>query len=282
VNTRRLLPLPVGYHVRIQNQTGPHPKKWHKRGVIIEVRQFDQCVVLDDGSGRSTLHNHKFLRRHFPVQAPQPWCTIHDDFRHITKLPANPTNSPTLGPTTCTPATPASNQPTPKPPPSQGPTSIVPTAAAPAHTSSSYPESSVSAPPYPIPEPTPTEAVVQHQQTITTPSPTPVSQSALTPPTPKCQPPRQHWHWGYSWTTTRLALKNHEHWPKILNIEQWRGNLTHSPLCYRYRRQEEKWQQARILRGQKQNTNNKLLPPNNVLEYFQKQAPKLFLAFQSN
>ena len=55
VHTRRLPPLAVSHHVRIQNQTGPYPNKWDKTGIIIEVRQFDQYVVRVDGSGRITL-----------------------------------------------------------------------------------------------------------------------------------------------------------------------------------------------------------------------------------
>ena len=120
VHTRRLPPLAVSQHLRIQIQTGPHPNKWNKTGVIIEVHQFDQYVVHVDGFGRITLYNRKFLRRYVPVQAPQPRRTIHDDFRQITKLLAKPAASPTLQPT-CTPTTLASDQPTPEPPPSQGP-----------------------------------------------------------------------------------------------------------------------------------------------------------------
>lgn len=41
-HTKRLPPLMVSDHVRIQNQTGPHPSEWDKTGVVIEVRQFDQ------------------------------------------------------------------------------------------------------------------------------------------------------------------------------------------------------------------------------------------------
>ena len=102
----------------IQNQTCPHPNKWDKTGVIIEVHQFDQYmyVVRVDGSDRITLRNRKFLRGYVPVQAPQPRRTIHDDFRQITKLPVKPATSPTLQPTTCTPTTPGPNQPTPEPP----------------------------------------------------------------------------------------------------------------------------------------------------------------------
>ncbi|XP_041484011.1 uncharacterized protein K02A2.6-like [Lytechinus variegatus] len=38
-HTKRLLSLVFGNHVRVQNQTGPHPLKWDKTGVVIEVRQ---------------------------------------------------------------------------------------------------------------------------------------------------------------------------------------------------------------------------------------------------
>ncbi|XP_041471786.1 vegetative cell wall protein gp1-like [Lytechinus variegatus] len=34
-HSKRLLPLVVGNHVRVQNQTGPHPLKWDKTGVVI-------------------------------------------------------------------------------------------------------------------------------------------------------------------------------------------------------------------------------------------------------
>ena len=66
-HTRRLPPLEVGNHVRIQNQTGPHLTKWDKTGIIIEVRQFHQYVVQVDGSGRVTIHNRKNLRKYIPV-----------------------------------------------------------------------------------------------------------------------------------------------------------------------------------------------------------------------
>ena len=66
-HTRSLPPLVVGDYVRIQNQMGPHPTKWDKTGMVIEVRQFDQYVVRVDGSGRVTLRNRKFLRKYTPV-----------------------------------------------------------------------------------------------------------------------------------------------------------------------------------------------------------------------
>ncbi|XP_034027340.1 GRIP1-associated protein 1 [Thalassophryne amazonica] len=36
----------VSDHVRIQNQTGPHPTKWDKTGIVIEVRQFNHWTSL--------------------------------------------------------------------------------------------------------------------------------------------------------------------------------------------------------------------------------------------
>ena len=66
-HTRSLPPLVIGDCVRIQNQIGPHPNKWDKTGIVVEVRQFDQYVVRVDGSGRVTLRNRKFLRKYIPV-----------------------------------------------------------------------------------------------------------------------------------------------------------------------------------------------------------------------
>ena len=71
-HTRTLPPLVVGDYVRIQNQTGPHPTKWDKTGIVIEVRQYDQYVVRVDGSGRVTLRNRKFLRKYMPVVPRAP------------------------------------------------------------------------------------------------------------------------------------------------------------------------------------------------------------------
>ena len=73
------MPLVVGDCVRVQNQTGPHPLKWDKTGIIIEVRQFDQYVVKVDGSGRVTLRNKKFLRKYIPALTPPPRLTIDGD-----------------------------------------------------------------------------------------------------------------------------------------------------------------------------------------------------------
>ncbi len=50
-HTKSLPPLQVGNHERIQNQTGSHPLKWDRTGVVIEVRQFPQYLIKIDGSG---------------------------------------------------------------------------------------------------------------------------------------------------------------------------------------------------------------------------------------
>ncbi len=67
-HTKRLLPLIVGDRVRIQNQTGPHPLKWDKNGIVVEVRQFDQYVVRVNGSGFITLRNRKLFCKYVPLQ----------------------------------------------------------------------------------------------------------------------------------------------------------------------------------------------------------------------
>ena len=118
-HTRHLPPLKIGDSVRIQNQIGPHPTKWDKTGMIIEVRQFDQYVIRVDGSGRVTLRNRKFLRKYLPV-VPRP---------NIIGLPRGPTTaaySPATKQQTevCTPSPTQVNLPkptSPRPAPDQSP-----------------------------------------------------------------------------------------------------------------------------------------------------------------
>ncbi len=93
-HTKRLLPLVVGNHVRIQNQTGAHPTRWDKTGVVIEVRQFDQYAVRVDGSGRMTIRNRKFLRKYTPVQIQPPQYDIRDDLQRSTYRPHPPITRP--------------------------------------------------------------------------------------------------------------------------------------------------------------------------------------------
>ena len=81
-HTRRLPPLKVGDHVRIQNQMGHYPLKWDKTGIIVEVRQYDQYLVKTDGSNRTTLRNRKFLRHFIPAQATPPPRSIIEDIAY--------------------------------------------------------------------------------------------------------------------------------------------------------------------------------------------------------
>ena len=68
-HTHPLPQLKVGDVVRVQNQTGPFPRRWDKTGTVIEVCQFHQYLVRLAGSGRATLRNRKFLRK---CAAPSP------------------------------------------------------------------------------------------------------------------------------------------------------------------------------------------------------------------
>ena len=75
-HTIRLQPLKVGDRVFIQNQTGNHPLRWDRTGLVIEVKQFDQYAVKVDGWGRVTLRNRKFLRKFDKIIVDIP-CTTH-------------------------------------------------------------------------------------------------------------------------------------------------------------------------------------------------------------
>ena len=62
-NSHELKPLAVGDPVRVQNQHGPHPNKWDRTGVIMQVGEHDQYIVRMDGSRRLSLRNRKYLRK---------------------------------------------------------------------------------------------------------------------------------------------------------------------------------------------------------------------------
>ncbi len=110
-HTKALPPLQVGDHVRIQNQTGSHPLKWDRTGVVVEVRQFHQYLIKIDGSGRQTLRNRKFLRKFVPMSVSPKRRSILDDINSLppnSALSGNPSTQP-LPPTqerALTPATP--------------------------------------------------------------------------------------------------------------------------------------------------------------------------------
>lgn len=65
-HTQGLTPLKCGDTVLVQNQTGRHPNKWDKSGMVVEVLQYHQYAVRTDGSGRLTTRNRRYLRRYTP------------------------------------------------------------------------------------------------------------------------------------------------------------------------------------------------------------------------
>ena len=66
MHIRLLAPLSIGDKVFLQNQRGSHPKKLDKSGTVAELGNYDQYRVKVDGSGRLSLRNMRFFRRHPP------------------------------------------------------------------------------------------------------------------------------------------------------------------------------------------------------------------------
>ena len=60
--TKDLDDLEVGTAVAIQNQTGPHPTKWDKTGVVLENKPNSKVMIKVDGSRRITMRNRRFVR----------------------------------------------------------------------------------------------------------------------------------------------------------------------------------------------------------------------------
>ena len=90
-HTKQLPPLIIGDLVRIQNQTGPNPRKWDKTGSVVEVRQYDQYAVRIDGSGRVTLRNRRFLRKYMPAYPKRP-SFASKDIRNLPHKRSEPPN----------------------------------------------------------------------------------------------------------------------------------------------------------------------------------------------
>ncbi|MEL6806112.1 MAG: hypothetical protein AAFO91_20320, partial [Bacteroidota bacterium] len=72
---RNLPPLTPGDKCFVQNQTGPHSKKWHHTGTIVEAHPHDKYVIRMDGSGRVTCRNRRFIRKYTPVNLSAPIST---------------------------------------------------------------------------------------------------------------------------------------------------------------------------------------------------------------
>ena len=120
-HTQILPPLAIGDCVRLQNLVGPHPTKWDKTGIVIEVRQFDQYVIRVDGSGRVTLRNRRHLRKYLPFMPRSPSPPLLDlpgrplmsDARNAHPSAARPAVNPSrpLAPVSLTPESPPDARP---------------------------------------------------------------------------------------------------------------------------------------------------------------------------
>lgn len=127
-HTQHLPPLVIGDCVRLQNLIGPHPTKWDKTGVVIEVRQFDQYVVRVDGSGRVTIRNRRHLRKYIPFMPRPPPPALFDprptqsDDRNPPPAAQPAVISPRPGPISRTADRSQSNPPEPRPCPPVPPT----------------------------------------------------------------------------------------------------------------------------------------------------------------
>ena len=61
-HTHELPALAISESVLIQNQTGNHPGRWDRTGVVVDIGPGPrQYLVRTDGSGRVTLRNHKLF-----------------------------------------------------------------------------------------------------------------------------------------------------------------------------------------------------------------------------
>ena len=70
-HARNLPPLKVGDDVMVQNQRGNYPRRWDKRGVVVEVLPHDQHQVRVEGSRKLTLRNRRYLRKYTRFQPQQ-------------------------------------------------------------------------------------------------------------------------------------------------------------------------------------------------------------------
>jgi hypothetical protein len=66
-HAKRLRALDIGDKCFIQNQHGPHKRRWDRSGVVVEVLPHNQYTVKVDGSGRLTKRNRQFLRQYAPA-----------------------------------------------------------------------------------------------------------------------------------------------------------------------------------------------------------------------
>ena len=69
--TKELPQLVIGDHVMVQNQLGNRPKRWDRRGVVVQAdTKTRQYKIMIFGSRKLTLRNRRFLRKHAPAFTP--------------------------------------------------------------------------------------------------------------------------------------------------------------------------------------------------------------------
>lgn len=66
-HTKDLPPLSLGDTVLVQNQRGNNPRRWEKRGVVVQALPHRQYRVMMDGSRKISLRSRKFLRSYSPL-----------------------------------------------------------------------------------------------------------------------------------------------------------------------------------------------------------------------
>ena len=86
-----LAPLEVSDRVRVQNQAGNAKTRWSRTGTVVEINnEFDQYLVMMDGSRCTTARNRKFLRK---IRADGPATGCHNGGTAV------PTKPVAFGPT---------------------------------------------------------------------------------------------------------------------------------------------------------------------------------------
>ena len=78
--TKDLGPLDIGDRVAVQNQTGNNPRRWDKRGVVVDKLPYDQYKVRLDGSRRVTLRNRRYLKPYSALLQDQDRTIIPRQF----------------------------------------------------------------------------------------------------------------------------------------------------------------------------------------------------------
>lgn len=86
MRAHELKPLDIGESVLMQNQTGNHPIRWDRTGIIVEKGPGPrQYYVRADGSGRISLRNRRFLRKcNTFADSPYPHVVTDDEQRNNT------------------------------------------------------------------------------------------------------------------------------------------------------------------------------------------------------